>query len=239
MGERALTGRRLVLTILGLVVLAGLAIAAIIIGSDDDDDPTDGGGTSTTVAGPVSDEDVAATLLPATSALGPDWIETTRDDDASPATIEPGDACPSGPVPEGFLIRSEQQRLRGGSIIETLSVTAGVVAEGATPADLDDPLVVGCLLDGLQAQLPATSTVEVSEGPVLDPPPAGAAVSHQRYVVTGADGRGGTFDFVLVRRGRVVSLGLLSGFDADAATPLADVVGALDQPLRPAAARLD
>jgi hypothetical protein len=234
-----LTGRRLLLTIAGLVVLAALAVVAVVIG-DDDDEPDGASATSaTTLPEAASDEEVAGTLLPAVSALGDDWIETLRDDEPTEATIEAGDACPSGPVPEGFLIRSEQRRLQGDSIVETLSVTAGVVAEGATPADLEDPLVVGCLLDGLQAELPPTSTVAAVEGPELPAPPDGATVSHQRYEVTGAAGAGGTFDFVLVRRGRVVSLGLLSGFGAEASTDLADVVAVLDAPLRPASQRLD
>lgn len=235
-----MTGRRLVLTIAGLVVLAALAVVAVIAGSDDDGDgDVTGSTTVTTAAGPASDEDVAGTLLPPVSALGPDWIETRRDDEPSEATIAAGDACPSGPIPEGFLIRSEQRRLRGEEIAETLSVTAGVVAEGATPADLEDPVVVSCLRDGLLAQLPGTSAVEVVDGPALGPLPPGAIVSHQRFEVTGAEGRGGTFDFVLVRRGRAVSLGLLAGLDPEVATPLGLVVEVLDGPLDAAVGRLD
>jgi hypothetical protein len=62
-------------------------------------------------------------------------------------------------------------------------------------------------------------------------------VSHIGYVVTGDAGAGGAFDFVLVQRGRLVSLGLLTGVGAAEATPLAEVVAVLDQPLADAEAR--
>lgn len=220
--------------------MAGLALAAVLAGGGSDhggDDGGDdaGGARPTATTAPRTDEEVAGTLLPPTSALGGDWIETVRDDRASEATIAPGDACPSGPIPEGWLIRGEQRRVGGGgTILETLSITAGVVAEGARPADLDDPAIVSCLLDGLQAQLPEGSTVAVVDGPALGPTPPGAVVAHQRFEVTGVDGTGGVFDFLLVRRGRAVSLGLLTGVDVPDPTPLGSVVAVLDAPLQAA-----
>jgi hypothetical protein len=227
-----------------VVLLAVLAVVAIVVGNGSSDDDDDTGETTVTTLDadePASDEAIAGTLLPPVSALGPNWIETSRDDEPSEATIDAGDACPSGPVPEGWLIRSEQRRLQdgGSTISETLSVTAGVVAEGAEPADLEDPVVVSCLLDGLQAQLPATSTVTAVDGPLLGPTPPGAVVSHQRFQIDGEDGTGGTFDFLLVRRSRAVSLGLLTGFDVVDPTALGAVVAALDAPLQAALPLLD
>jgi hypothetical protein len=219
-----------------LVFLAVLVVAVVATRAGQDDTDTTVPTTVTLPPGPVDDEVLAAALLPAVGALGPEWIETQRDDAAVEAEPSPPGTCPAGPVPEGYLIRGEQRRTQGNDIVETLSVTAGVVAEGVEPPSLDDEFVATCLLDGLRAQLPATSTAEPGPEVALGPPPAGAVVSHVRLVVTGDDGTGGNFDFVLVRRDRLVSLGLVTGVAGAAVdpTPLPAVVAALDDPLQAA-----
>jgi hypothetical protein len=225
-----------------LVVLAVLAVVAIVVGDDDDEDAATPATTTSTTLHPVAptDEEIASTLLPAVSALGSDWVETQRDDVATPVEPTAAGPCPAGPIPEGYLTRSEQQRVRGGAVMETLSVTAGVVPEGAAGFDLDDEAVIACLRDGLQESVPDTSTVTVADDIAIGPLDPGAEVTHQRLEVSGSEpGVGGTFDFVLVRRGRLVSLGLLTGFDAEQATDLTAVATVLDDPLQSAAAQID
>lgn len=237
-----MSGRRGVVTVVLLAILAIGAVVALATGGDDEDagdsTTTTSPASTTLPTGPASDEEVAASLLPPIGALGSDWVETAREDEPSTAEQDPDDPCAVGPIPEGFLIRGEQRRLVDGNTAETLSVTAGVVAEGAEPADLDDPLVRDCLLAGLQAAVPEGATVALTDGPT-PAAPAGAEVAAARFVVTGDDGQpGGRFEFVLVQRGRAVSLGLLTGLQADATTTLDDVVVALDGPLAAGADRL-
>ncbi len=234
-----MSGKRLYLTIAGLVVLAVLALLTVLV-SDDDDEASDSN-TSTTVArppaGPLPDDRLAATLLPPVSALGTDWIETQREDAATAVEPQPAGASPAGPIAEGFLIRGEQRRTAGAELVETLSITAGVLAEGTDAPSLDDQAVVDCLQAGLQDQVPEGSTVTVSADDDLGPVPEGAEVSHVGYRVSGDAGAGGAFEFVLVQRGRLISLGLLTGVGAGADTALAEVVAVLDQPLAAAEAR--
>jgi hypothetical protein len=229
------SGRRLwwSLGLLGALVVLTIA-TVVVLGGDDSDEADDPPATATLPEeGTVPDEELTPALLPPVSALGPDWIETQREDEATEAESLEGE-CQNFPIPEGWLIRSEQQRTQASAIVEALSVTAGIVAEGVAVPSLDDEVVRGCLLDGLRASLGEGVTAEIVEGEPLGPPPAGADVSHLRIVVTGEPPVGGTFDFVLVSRDRMVSLGLLTGIDPEAATPLSAVVEALDAPLQAA-----
>jgi hypothetical protein len=232
------SGRRLWWIVGLLGTLAVLTVVTIVFYDDSDDPPGGSSAPSTTASlpesGPVPDEELTPALLPAVSALGPTWIETQREDEASEAEPLPEGGCQNFPIPEGWVIRSEQQHTQQSAIVEALSITAGIVAEGVDPPSLDDEAVVGCLLDGLRASLAEGATAEVVEDVAIGPPPAGAEVSHLRIVVTGEPPIGGTFDFVLVSRDRMVSLGLLTGVDPAAATPLEAVVQALDEPLQAA-----
>jgi hypothetical protein len=233
-------GPRAKWTLALLGVLAVMAAITLVVGSGDDGDDDAAGGTATTAAGdgPLADDEIVVALLPPVGALGPEWIETARADE--PQRIEAvteGD-CPPGPVPEGYLVRSEQRRTQGQELVEALAVTAGVVAEGVEPPSLDDEFIAQCLLDGLEQQLAAGSTVTLAPEVAVGPSPAGAIVSHVGFVVDGAEGQGGTFDFVLVRRDRLVSLGLLTGTGAAEPTALAAVATALDRPLQAALPRV-
>jgi hypothetical protein len=233
------SGGRLIVVVVGLVVMAVLAVFAVV-SSDDDDGTSGGAATSTTAAdGPASDEVVAGSLLPPIGALGPEWVESARDDEPSEATGQPDDPCAVGPIPEGFLIRSEQRRLVDGATVETLSVTAGVVAEDVEPASLADPVVVDCLRLGLEGALPDGSSVAVLDG-AAPAAPDGATVGAVRFGVTTAGGEpAGRFEFVQVQRGRAVSLGLLTGVQGVApSATLDDVATALDGPLAAGAERL-
>ena len=243
MGQRLNLNRRQVWSLALLGVLAVLAVVTVVV-LGDDDETTDDAATSTT-AGPVApdddtvpDQELAAALLPAVSALGPDWIETQRDDTATAAEPTNVAGCPAGPVPEGFLVRGEQHHTRNQQIVESLAITAGILRPGVEPISLEDDAIAACLLDGLRSQLGEGATAEEAADVTLGAPPAGAQVSHVRYVVTGSD-IGGRFDFVLVRRDRMVSLGLLTGTDPAVATELSAVVRALDAPLQAAVDRLE
>jgi hypothetical protein len=183
---------------------------------------------------PVPDDEVATLLLPAVGALGPEWIETIHDTEST--EVEPIEAgeCPPGPVPAGFLVRSEHRRTEGQALVEALAVTAGVVTEGVEPISLDDEFVAGCLLDGLRDQLGAGATAELGPEAEVGAINPGALVSHVGFVVDGPEGVGGTFDFVLVQRGRLVSMGLLTNTGESAPTSLRSVATALDAPLQAA-----
>lgn len=233
------TGKRAVAVVVLLAILLVGAIVAVATSSDDDpvDEPATDATAATLPPGPASDEQVAAALLPAVGALGPDWVETARDDEPVTAEQDPADPCAVGPIPEGVLIRAEQRRLDAGEVQETLSITAGVLTEGATPPDLTDVAVLDCLRSGLEAAVAEGGTVADVPGG-QPPPPAGAELTTARFAVSTSAGPGGTFDFVLLRRGRAVVLGLLTGLPGTEATPLAEVVAALDAPLDDAAARL-
>jgi hypothetical protein len=224
-------------TLILLGVLAVLATVTLVLATGDDDDDADGGGagpTETTLGdGPLDDEQIAGALLPQVGALGPTWIETARDDRAQLVTAVVEGDCPPGPVPEGYLIRGEHRRTQGQEVVEALAVTAGIVAEGVEPPSLDDDFIAECLLTGLQQQVAGGSTVTQAPDVAVGPSPAGAIVSHVGFVVDGAAaGQGGTFDFVLVRRDRLVSLGLLTGTGVVEPTSLAAVAAALDAPLQ-------
>ena len=137
------------------------------------------------------------------------------------------------------MIRSEQHHTQGQALVEALSVTAGIVAEGVEPISLDDEAVVDCLLDGLRASLAEGATAEVVEDVAIGPSPRGAEVSHLRIVGRPVPIGAGTFDFVLVSRDRRGEPGpARHGVDPAAATPLEAVVQALDEPVagRPALA---
>jgi hypothetical protein len=229
--------RRWIWSLALLGILAVLTVLTIAV-SGDDETAEGEAPTSTTATtrpdGPVSDEELTPFLLPPVGALGPEWIETQREDEATEAEALPEEGCANFPIPEGYVIRGEHQRTQGAEIVEGLSVTAGIVAEGVEAPSLDDELVVGCLVDTLRASLAEGATADVSEGVTVGAPPPGAIVSHLRIEITGEPPVGGTLDFVLVQRDRLVSLGLLQGVDPEIATPLGDVVEALDAPLQAA-----
>jgi hypothetical protein len=233
------TGKRAVAIVVLLALLVIGAIVAVATGGDDGpvEEPATDTTTATLPTGPVSDELVATALLPTVGALGPDWVETARDDEPVTAEQDPADPCAVGPIPDGVLIRAEQRRLQGGEVQETLSITAGVLAEGASPPDLTEVAVLDCLRSGLEAAVAEGGTVsDVAGAPPA--PPAGAELTVARFAVTTDAGPGGTFDFVLLRRGRGVVLGLLPGVPGVEATPLGEVVDALDVRLDAAAGRL-
>jgi hypothetical protein len=228
------SGRRLWWTLGLLGTLVVLTVATIVVLGDDSDEADDPPASATLPEeGTVPDEELTPSLLPPVSALGPDWIETQREDDATEAEPLEGE-CENFPIPEGWVIRSEQQHTQGNAIVEGLSVTAGIVTEGVEPPSLDDDVVEGCLLDGLRASLSEGATAEVADDEALGPLPPGALVSQLRVVVSGEPPIGGTFAFVLVSRDRMVSLGLLTGVDPAVSTPLSAVVEALDAPLQAA-----
>jgi hypothetical protein len=234
------TGTRLVVVVVGLIVLAVLAVIAVVAGGDDGDNEPSAAATSTTSAGgALTDEDLAVRLLPPIGALGSEWVDAGRDDHATEVTEVPDDPCAVGPVPAGVLARDEQRRVIGGAVSDTLSVTVGVLADGAVPADLASEEVRTCLLTGLQGAVEEGATVAlVEDGPALVVAPGGE-VAVARFAVTKADGTpGGTFDFVLVHRGRGVSLGLIGGLAGNPAISLQDVATALDQPLLAAGEQL-
>lgn len=247
--RRIPSGNRLIAVVVGLVLLAVLAVVAVVIGGDEDGTTT--GDASGTTAGPTSstattpagvassDAELAVRLLPAIGALGADWVDTSRDDAASEVTAATDDPCSVGPIPAGVLVRNEQRRLVDGDVAETLSVTAGVLAAGAVPADLASAEVRACLLAGLEQAVQPGATVALVEPDRALAAPAGASVGLARFAITTPDGTaGGLFDFVLVQRGRGVSLGLLGGLPGADPTPLDDVAVALDAPLRAAADQL-
>lgn len=220
--------------LLFLGVLAVLTVISVVT-SNNDDGASDTTRPRVTIPDePIADEDLAPVLLPPVSALGPSWIETQRDDTATEVTETPSDGCPPGPIGAGWLVRSEQQRTQNSSIVEGLSVTAGVRAEGVEPISLDDERIADCLRDSLAALLAEGSEVARGEEIVVGPIDPGAVVSHVRFTVTGDADRGGTFDFVLVQRDRLVSMGLLTGRADSAPTPLSAVAQALDAPLQAA-----
>lgn len=235
------SGRRLLAVIVGLVALAVMAVVAVAAGGGDGTEVGDGPSTTssaTVTGGTAPDAVVARLLLPSLASLGAGWVEQSREPEPVPAEADPGDPCPQGPVPEGLIVRAELHHLGEEAIVEQLSITAGVVAHGVPVPRLDDPTVVGCLQDGLAASVPEGNEVVVADQPDLGAP-GGAVVTGVRYRVERAGGGpAGTFDFVLVQRGRAVVLGLLAGFDAEEATGLRDLVAVLDGPLSVAAPRL-
>jgi hypothetical protein len=219
-----------------LVVLAVLTGVALAAGGGDDE--TAGSTTTrppaTVPDEPTPDDELVPALLPAVGALGSEWIETIHEDEATEAQGTAPGECPPGPVPEGYLVRSEHRRTQGQSLVEALAVTAGIVAEGVEPIDLDDEFVAGCLLDGLRDQLGDGATAEQGEDVAVGAIDPGAQVSHVQFVVDGPEGVGGTFDFVLVRRDRMVSMGLLTSPGDVEPTALRTVAEALDAPLQAA-----
>jgi hypothetical protein len=225
---------RLRWAVIFLVVLAIMTVVAVVADDDDEQaaDPTTTRPPATVPDEPVSDEDLAPVLLPAVGALGTEWIETIHDEEITEAEPTGEGECPPGPVPDGVLVRSEQHRTQGQELVEGLAVTAGILAEGVEPISLEDEFVAGCLLDDLQSQLGGEVTAVQAADVPIGPINPGAQVSHVRFTSEGPDGVGGTFDFVLVQRDRMVSLGLLTGTGAVEATPLDDLANALDAPLQ-------
>jgi hypothetical protein len=226
-----------VVVVVGMAVLVVLAVVAVVVVGDDTDD--DGGGGTGGDDRRSSDEVVTAGLLPQAEAFGAGWVEDSRDEGATAAEPVTGDPCPNGPVPDGFLIRAAFAHLADQSIVEQLSITAGVVdpaAESRIPS-LADPEVRSCLATQLGELVPGAVGVEPSEV-VAPAAPEGAEVSVLRLEVAGESGVTSTFDWVLVRRGRVVALALLTGIDAARATSIDDVVAVLDARLASGARRL-
>ena len=238
-------GRRLVIVLVGLVVLAVLTLAIVLISDSEDDaastSTTSAGATSTTgrVGGSAPDIVVAGQVLPAT--LGPGWAEVAREADPVPAEADPADACSAigQPIQQGLVVRASFDHLGASDVVERAALVAGVVEEGIPVPRLDDPAVADCLEQGLRGQVPeGGELVAVDQG--LGPAPDGAEVSGARYDVRDEDGEpGGRFELLLVRRDRAVSFALVAVFDLDAATPVDDLVSALDAPLAVAAPRLN
>jgi hypothetical protein len=158
-----------------------------------------------------------------------------------PAEADPGDACSAigQPIQQGLVVRASFDHLGASDIVERAALVAGVVEEGVPVPRLDDPAVSDCLEQGLRAQVPeGGELVAADQG--LGPAPDGAEVSGARYDVRDEDGEpGGRFELLLVQRDRAVSFALVAVFDLDAATPVDDLVRALDAPLAVAAPRLN
>lgn len=240
------TGRRLVVIVVGLVVLAVLAGIAIAIGGDDDTagGPGDTATTSPTgtdgpaIGGQAPDVVVARQILPAT--LGPGWIEVSREPEPVPADVDPDDACArrAQPVQEGLVTRAAFDKV-GATVTERASLVSGVVTEGTTVPALDDDGVVDCLHEGLAPQVgDGNELVAVEQD--LPPAPEGAELSGARFEEVDADGEARRrFELLLLQRDRAVTFALVVVDDLDRATPVEDLVAALDAPLEAGAARLN
>jgi hypothetical protein len=245
-------GRRLVVVIVGLAVLVVLTVAIVVLGGDDSDDDAADPAAPTSTSVPASatstpptlgrapDVVVARQVLPAT--LGPGWVEVSRDPEPVPAAIDETDACAAAgqPIQDGLVTRVSFDRLGTQDIVERAALVGGVVTEGATVPSLDDAVVVDCLQQGLQAQVAEGNEVVAVDQPDLPPAPVGASLSGARFEVHEPDGDvPGRFDLLLLQRDRAVVFVLIAVLDPDSATPLADVVAALDAPLALAAPRLN
>lgn len=236
------TGRRLVTVVVGLVVLAAATVGIVLLGDDDEQAATASTvGTPTTRAlgGQAPDEVVARQVLPAT--LGQGWTDVSRETTPTPPAIDPDDPCATAgqPIQTGLVIRAAMDHLGTGAVVEKAALVGGVVEEGTAVPSLEDTAVLDCLEAGLRSQ--------VAEGTELrrvdqDTPPApdGALLSGARFdAVDEAGEPGGRFDLLLLQRDRAVSFVLIAVLFPEEATPLAEVVDALDGALEPAAARLN
>ena len=236
------SGRRLVVVLVGLVLLAVLALSIVALSSDDEAATTTS--TAPTSSTPVTggrapDEVVARQVLPAT--LGRGWVEVSRENEPVDAEVDAGDPCATAgqPIQQGLVVRASFDHLGTAAVVERASIVAGVVEEGTPVPRLDDPGVADCLQQGLEPQI-VDGTELVAVPSELGPAPEGAEVSAARFEVRDAEGEpGARFELVLVRRDRAVSFALVAVLDPAQATPVADLVAALDAPLEVAAARLN
>jgi hypothetical protein len=237
------TGRRLAVIAVGLVLLAVLAVVTVTVGGGDDDEAatttTSTTASSTPVTGGRAPDSVLARLvLPAT--LGSEWLENSRQAEPEQASVNDDDPCASAgqPVPDGLVVQATFDRLRGQQLAERAALVAGIVTEGTPVPRLDDPAVVECLRAGLAEQ--TADGNEVVPGALELDAPAGAELTAARFEVVEPDGTSaGRFDLVLLRRDRAVSFALVAVLDATDATPLEEIVAALDEPLAAVEPRLN
>jgi len=220
-----------------VVCLGLLAIlAAAIVATGDDDAATTATGT-TEIRGTVSDETVAANLLPA--SLGEGWVEVTRESEPVPAEVAADDLCAAAgqPIQTGVVVRASFDHLGTNTIVEQASIVAGVVEEGSPVPSLDDPAVVDCLRAGLAPQVPEGSELVLADQEVAAPD--GAELTATGFDVRAGDGTvGARFDLLLLRRDRAVSFALVVAHDPSSATPRDELVAALDAPVAAAAPHL-
>jgi hypothetical protein len=234
-------GRQLVYVIGGLVVLAAATLGIVLLSDDDDPTTAPTSATSTTRAlgGDAPDDVVARQVLPAT--LGQGWTDVSRETTPVPPEIDEDDPCSTAgqPIQSGLLIRAAMDHLGTGAVVEKAALVGGVVQEGTPVPSLEDPAVIDCLHQGLQPQVAeGTELRRVDQG--TPAAPAGAELSGIRFEAVDENGEvGGRFDLLLLQRDRAVSFVLLAVLFPEEATPLEEVVAALDGALEPAAARLN
>jgi hypothetical protein len=231
--------------VVGLAVLAALTIAIVAIGAGEDEasDTTTTSSTAPTsttgrVGGSSPDVVVAGQLLPAT--LGPGWVEVTREAQPTPAEVDPTDPCATlgQPIQRGLVVRASFDHLAD-DIVEQAAIVAGVIEEGTPVPRLDDPAVTDCLQQGLRPQVAEGSEIVPADQDPVEAPD-GAELTGARFEVQLADGTvAGRFELLLLRRDRAVSFALVAVLDAASATPLDDLVAALDAPLASAEGRLN
>ena len=229
--------------IVGLVLLAVLALSIVALSADDEtattSSTTSTASTTLVTGGRAPDEVVARQVLPAT--LGSGWVEVTRENEPVAAEVDAGDPCASAgqPIQQGLVVRASFDHLGATAVVERASLVAGVVEEGTPVPRLDDPGVADCLQQGLEPQI-VDGTELVAVPSDLGPAPEGAEVSAARFEVRDEEGEpGARFELVLVRRDRAVSFALVAVLDPARATPVDDLVAALDAPIEAAAARLN
>ena len=226
-----------------MVLLAVLTLSILAVGDDTDTAATTtsspASSTTTPGTGRAPDTVVARQVLPAT--LGPGWADVSRENEPVPAEADAGDPCSATaqPIQRGLVVRAALDHLGPGAVVERASLVGGVVEEGTQVPRLDDPGVGDCLERGLAPQVVEENdlvAVEVDPGPTPD----GAELSAARFEVRDPEGvPGARFDLLLLRRDRAVSFLLVAVLDPASATPLEDLVAALDAPLEVAAGRLN
>ena len=136
-------------------------------------------------------------------------------------------------------MRAAFDHLGAADVVEQASLVAGVVEEGTAVPRLDDPAVADCLEQGLGPRSPRATSSSPSTSR-RSPRPRGPSSAAPATRSATPDGEpGGRFDLLLLRRDRAVSFALVAVLDAAGATPLDDLVAALDAPLALAAARLN
>ena len=234
--QRLPQGRRLVIILVALGLLAVLAVTAVITSRDSGEAATTTTAT-TEIRGTVSDSTVAAQLLPAT--LGQGWAEVSREAEPVPAEVASDDPCAAAgqPIQSGVVVRASFDHLGTSTIVEQVSIVAGVVEEGTDVPSLSDPAVVDCLQAGLAPQVPEGNELVPAAADVEAPD--GAELSAARFEVRGADGTvGARFDLLLLQRDRAVVFALVVVEDPASATPIDEIVAALDAPLAAAAPHL-
>jgi hypothetical protein len=221
---------------LAVALAGGLASCADDTGSAASTTTSAGGSpSSTTTAGGAVDA-LVADLLPALTELPTGWAELSRTD-PEPANPDPSAACPD-PIATGTLATAEFHHLSGpqtGTILETWSITAGVVDDASAVPRLDDPAVADCLRAALAPSIGAGSPDAVTATPITVAAPAGATVTALRFAAPGTS----SYELVLVQRDRVVASGLhVVPADNATPTPIDALVAALDGRLAAGQARL-